>query len=309
MLNDAQNRKLIGKLKRALEVFEPYVFTKIAQLPYTMYETVDRLETVPDATLAAVPETRPTGKTWGGEGRYCWFLTQYTPPNELAGQPLYLYPELGGYEAMLWVNGEPYGTFATKIVVTRHGNHYCDCFTRAAVPGTPVQLAIEFYAGHYVIGEQPFEERPHRDFRFTADKISVCIKNQDVLDFILDLRVLLQLVEKLPETSFRRADILNVLTQVHQVLYYDPTATDAETWHTSLAAARRVMAPALAPKNGGSAPTADLVGHSHIDTAWLWPMDETIKKIARTAANQFNLLDQYPEYRFIQSAAYHTWLS
>ena len=76
MLNDAQNRKLIGKLKRALEVFEPYVFTKIAQLPYTMYETADRLETVPDATLAAVPETRPTGKTWGGEGRYCWFLTQ-----------------------------------------------------------------------------------------------------------------------------------------------------------------------------------------------------------------------------------------
>ena len=75
MLNDAQNRKLIGKLKRALEVFEPYVFTKIAQLPYTMYETADRLETVPDATLAAVPETRPTGKTWGGEGRYCWFLT------------------------------------------------------------------------------------------------------------------------------------------------------------------------------------------------------------------------------------------
>lgn len=308
MLNDAQNRKLIGKLKRALEVFEPYVFTKIAQLPYTMYETADRLETVPDATLAAAPETRPTGKTWGGEGCYCWFLTQYTPPNELAGQPLYLYPELGGYEAMLWVNGEPYGTFATKIVVTRHGNHYCDCFTRAAVPGTPVQLAIEFYAGHYVIGEQPFEERPHRDFRFTADKISVCTKNQDVLDFILDLRVLLQLVEKLPETSFRRADILNVLTQVHQVLYYDPTATDAETWHTSLAAARRVMAPALAQKNGGSAPTADLVGHSHIDTAWLWPMDETIKKIARTAANQFNLLDQYPEYRFIQSAAYHTWL-
>ena len=43
MLNDAQNRKLIGKLKRALEVFEPYVFTKIAQLPYTMYETADRL--------------------------------------------------------------------------------------------------------------------------------------------------------------------------------------------------------------------------------------------------------------------------
>lgn len=102
-------------------------------------------------------------------------------------------------------------------------------------------------------------------------------KNQDVLDFILDLRVLLQLVEKLPETSFRRAEILNVLTQVHQVLYYDPTATDAETWHTSLATAHRVMAPPWLKKTV-AAPPADLVGHSHIDTAWLWPMDETIKK-------------------------------
>ena len=39
---------------------------------------------------------------------------------------LYLRPRVGGYEAMLWVDGMPKGTFATKIVVTRHGNHYCD---------------------------------------------------------------------------------------------------------------------------------------------------------------------------------------
>ena len=94
--------------------------------------------TVPDATpgrCARNPSHRQ--KPGGGEGRYCWFLTQYTPPNELAGRPLYLYPELGGYEAMLWVNGEPYGTFATKIVVTRHGNHYCDCFTRLCRSGHP----------------------------------------------------------------------------------------------------------------------------------------------------------------------------
>lgn len=159
-----------------------------------------------------------------------------------------------------------------------------------------------------MVGEQPFERRVHGDFRFTAKQISVCTKNQAVLDFILDLRVLLQLVEKLPESSFRRAELLNVLTQVHSVLYYDPEAVDAGTWLSSLAEARRIMAPALSCRNGTSAPTAALIGHSHIDTAWLWTLEETTKKIARTAANQFNLMDQYPEYRFIQSAAYHTWL-
>ena len=308
MLNDAQNNKLLSKLHRALEVFEPYVFTRIARLPFAMYETADRLETIPDEALFQPPEQRPGGAVWGGEGRYCWFLTQYTPPAALAGQPLYLYPELGGYEAMLWVDGQPYGTYATKIVVTRHGNHYCDCITRAAEPGIPIRLAIEFYAGHYVIGEQPFEERIHRDFRFTAQGICVCTRDQEVLDFILDLRVLLQLADKLPETSFRRAELLNVLTQVHSVLYYDPEAVDPDTWHASLAESRRIMASALSRRNGGSAPTAALVGHSHIDTAWLWTLEETTKKIARTAANQFNLMDQYPEYRFIQSAAYHSWL-
>lgn len=308
MLNDAQNNKLLSKLRRALEVFEPYVFTKIARLPFAMYETAERLEVIPDEMLFQPPEQRPAGAVWGGEEQYCWFLTQYTPPAALAGQPLYLYPELGGYEAMLWVDGQPYGTYATKIVVTRHGNHYCDCITRAAEPGKPIRMAIEFYAGHYVIGEQPFEERIHRDFRFTAQRLCVCTKDQEVLDFILDLRVLLQLADKLPETSFRRAELLNVLTRVHSVLYYDPEAVDPDTWHASLAESRRIMAAALSRHNGGSAPAAALIGHSHIDTAWLWTLEETTKKIARTAANQFNLMDQYPEYRFIQSAAYHSWL-
>ena len=54
-------------------------------------------------------------------------------------------------------------------------------------------------------------------------------------------------------------------------------------------------------------PTAfvGLTGHSHIDTAWLWPIAETEKKCARTFANQLNLMEQYEEYRFIQSSAYH----
>ena len=40
------------------------------------------------------------------------------------------------------------------------------------------------------------------------------------------------------------------------------------------------------------------VGHAHIDTAWLWPVSETIRKCARTFSNQIALLEKYPEYIF-----------
>ena len=35
--------------------------------------------------------------------------------------------------------------------------------------------------------------------------------------------------------------------------------------------------------------------------AWLWPMAETHRKTERTFAAQLRLLEEYPEYKFIQS--------
>lgn len=39
-------------------------------------------------------------------------------------------------------------------------------------------------------------------------------------------------------------------------------------------------------------------GHAHIDTAWLWPIKETVRKVARTMANVFALMDRYPALTF-----------
>ncbi|EPY53293.1 alpha-mannosidase [Schizosaccharomyces cryophilus OY26] len=51
------------------------------------------------------------------------------------------------------------------------------------------------------------------------------------------------------------------------------------------------------------------VGHCHIDTAWLWPFAETRRKIVRSWTTQLNLLDRYPEYRFVCSQAQqYEWL-
>ena len=50
-------------------------------------------------------------------------------------------------------------------------------------------------------------------------------------------------------------------------------------------------------------------GHSHLDIAWLWRVQETERKTSRTFANNLALMDHYPEFKFTQSQAivYH-WI-
>ena len=45
------------------------------------------------------------------------------------------------------------------------------------------------------------------------------------------------------------------------------------------------------------------IGNCHIDTCWLWPWDETKRKIARSWSIQCDLIDRYPEHRFVASQA------
>lgn len=45
------------------------------------------------------------------------------------------------------------------------------------------------------------------------------------------------------------------------------------------------------------------VGHAHIDTAWLWRLDQTRRKCLRTFATALRMLDDHPRYRFLCSQA------
>ncbi|QTA37883.1 alpha-mannosidase [Thermosipho ferrireducens] len=47
----------------------------------------------------------------------------------------------------------------------------------------------------------------------------------------------------------------------------------------------------------------NVVGHAHLDYAWLWPIEETKRKEARTFVNAIRLAKKYPEFVFVQSSA------
>jgi len=52
-----------------------------------------------------------------------------------------------------------------------------------------------------------------------------------------------------------------------------------------------------------------LSGNSHIDAAWLWPWTETVDVVRRTFGTALQLMDEYPQYTYTQSAAaYSQWI-
>jgi len=64
-----------------------------------------------------------------------------------------------------------------------------------------------------------------------------------------------------------------------------------------------LAAPSARPDLGAHRITA--VGHAHIDTAWLWPIRETVRKCARTFSTQLQLMEAYPDFVFSASAPQH----
>jgi alpha-mannosidase len=53
-----------------------------------------------------------------------------------------------------------------------------------------------------------------------------------------------------------------------------------------------------------------LTGNAHIDAAWLWPWTETVEVVRRTFGTALQLMNEYPNYTFTQSAAaYNQWIA
>ena len=70
-----------------------------------------------------------------------------------------------------------------------------------------------------------------------------------------------------------------------------------------------ILAALYEHHNGTRAHEVAAIGHAHIDTAWLWPLAETYRKLVRTFSSQTRYMDEYPEFRFACSQAQqYAWI-
>jgi len=131
---------------------------------------------------------------------------------------------------------------------------------------------------------------------YSLRQIDVALLDAEVWQLDREIFTLRGLMAELPADTIRPAEILRALE--HAVDAMDPE----DVAHTA-SAGRAAIAGVLAKPANASAHRVSAVGHAHIDSAWLWPVRETIRKCARTFSNVLALMDDDPEFIFACSSA------
>lgn len=256
-------------------MLEPHIFQKVDEMEMKSFLTDGSWHEVPEESHFSNCEK---GTKYEGEGIYVWMRGTYQVPQQFAGKTLFIWPKVHAYEGMLWVNGKPYGNFASKYAANSHGNHYCDMLVKEAQAGKKVDVAIEFYSHHLVMGTQPFDKE-EEEFKIVYDGMDICIRQEEIASFYFNLKIANQMTEALPKNSFRRAAVVRALLDIHAFIYYDFDNADPDEFMEGVRRADEILKKMLAETNSSSAPYAGLIGHSHMDTAWLWNRKETEKSV------------------------------
>ncbi|ONI87582.1 alpha-mannosidase [Actinosynnema sp. ALI-1.44] len=262
-------------------------------------------EPVPVAeALAADFEPFAVGQRWGAPWSTSWFRVRGGIPDEWRGKRVEAVIDLGftrtqaGFQAEALahdLDGRPIKGIAP------FNDH-------VPLTGDTVGLLIEAAANPDVLagGMQPTpmgdKETAGKDPLYVFTAADVCLLDEDVWHLRTDIEVLSQLMHELSTSDPRRHEILRALERALD-------AIDVADISGTAAAARTELTEVLARPAHASAHTLSAVGHAHIDSAWLWPQRETIRKTARTFATATALAQEYPEFVFACSQAQqYAWI-
>jgi alpha-mannosidase len=295
------DRQLIeDRLSRVLrERIRPAVYSHA--LPLAVEAWNSPAGPVPPADgLAAEYSPASVGDRWGPPWGTTWFRFTGQVPAGWAGRTVEAVIDLGfgqdgpGFAA----EGLAYQPDGTPV----KGLHPRSRWLRIGDPvrgGEQVVFNVEAAANPKIEGPVT----PLGDPRTAGDEplyrleqAELAVFEEVVWELVLDLEVLGELMLELPVEDPRRWEILRAISRALDAL-------DITDVPGTAAAARERLAPALAAPARASAHRLSAVGHAHIDSAWLWPLRETVRKVARTASNMTALMADHPELVFAMSQA------
>jgi len=241
-----------------------------------------------DAEKAPAPFEPFDHKTmhWYGPDAHYWFRASYTVPNELDGKPLWLcirtqieeWDDGKNPQFLLFVNNE--------IIQGIDMNHREVFLEPCAVAGTTYKLDLQSYTGTL-----------HSEFNLIVEAREV---DPEIEGLYYDLRVPLNAFSKLDKDGKPRRELERVLNDAINLL--DLRTPYSDCFYDSVKNAREYLQQALYTELAGNDEIiATCIGHTHIDVAWWWTVEQTREKTARSFATVLKFMEEYPEYTFMSS--------
>ncbi|QOQ38073.1 alpha-mannosidase [Trueperella pecoris] len=302
------NRTLSERIMRAQ-------FSVASPLQLTMWRVPDEEGGVVGEPVAPGEDAQfqpiSAGQPWGKPWQTVWFDVRGTIPTDVPdGDTVEARINLGfpdhsvGFLAEGLVRGED--GVAIKAINPRN-----QWIPLPQEPGATFHLTIEAAANPLLLDVLPFQETldgdkltASREDMYVLEQADVVVRHTEVAELILDIQVLTEMIEAKGE-PFGHDDL--------EVLYALNDALDQLDLHNipgTAAAARDVLKPIMERPALPGAHRLSAVGHAHIDSAWLWPIRETKRKVNRTLANVCRLIEDGTGLVFALPAAQHVaWLA
>ncbi|UYQ78180.1 glycosyl hydrolase-related protein [Glutamicibacter sp. JL.03c] len=298
-----------GRVKRVLqERVRPAIYSQSIPLQVSWHELPGEPVT-PAEGLALDYSPTQAGTAWGAAWGTTWFHLQGQVPASWAGRRVEAVIDLGfdvnmtGFQC----EGLIYRPDGSTIKALNPRNQWVP-ITGCAAGDELVDLYLEAASNPVLLDHHPFLPTEQGDILtssssrlYTTRRMDLAVFEPQVHDLSLDLEVLLDLQEQLPQGP-RKMQILQALDNALDVL-------DLQDITGTAGLARDELAEVLSAPAEHSAHQISAIGHSHIDSAWLWPLRETIRKVSRTCSSMVELLGDEPDFLYgMSSAQQYKWL-
>lgn len=228
------------------------------------------------------------GDGWGGQDVHSCFKTRIVIPEHLAGKKVVCTVATGATDIWNYDNPQFLAFVNGELVCGLDVNHTEIDLTSDAVSGEAFELALYAYCS-----------------TSAADvflNVYIAERHETVSDLYYDLKAALDAADLLREDDLERLKLIEQLNTAVNLL--DLRVENSPAFHASASEARRYLQEHLYGETRPAAdaiPTVHCIGHTHIDVAWLWTLDQTREKVIRSFASVLYLMDKFPEYTFMSS--------
>lgn len=215
---------------------------------------------------------------WGGFDQTTWFRMKVTVPVSMKGYRVVALVRPGG-ESLAYVDGNPFQGL--------DGNRDELYLTEKAKGGETFEIVLES------VPSVRFDE--YHYFQY-AD---IAVMHPLIWDFWWDCTVVHEVLQTLELDTAPKRQLADLLNDV--VKSVDLQHVETPAYSESIAKAHGRFRQGLKHFESAGLGQLVLMGQSHIDTAWLWPLRETQRKCARTFSTALKLMEHYPEFYFMAS--------
>lgn len=229
---------------------------------------------------------------WLGNDRHYWFRTSIKVPESFKGKTLWLtlstqktFWDAVNPQFLVFING--------NVIQGADVNHREIKICDNAVPQTEYTIDLQAYTGR----DSDVSVGSTKRLELYGSLVEV---DPLINSLYYDLLVPSQIISWLQKDNSSRIKLEVALEKVINIL--DLRKPYSNEFYSSIDQAKELIRREIYEKLAGYEDVlATCIGHTHIDIAWWWTVEQTKEKAVRSFSSMLSLMDEYPDFKFMSS--------